>query len=113
MRTKSIVLVSLAVLFLPSLGPAEIVLLEDAAEIRSSNLQLPARAGGKVIFKQCSTCTASTAPTSSSSRYFVAGNEVSLSELRSALELVDENTDPVLTVLSDHESGYITRVIMD
>lgn len=105
-------LIALIALLLPSFGQAEIILLEEAAEIRSSNLQLPVSTGGNVVFKPCGKCSSSTVRTSSSSRYFVAGNEVTLSEFRAALGLIDENTDPVLTVLSDRESRYITRLIL-
>jgi len=81
---------------------------EDAYELSLGEVSLPQRVGGSVIFKPCPTCKTVGLRVTGDTRYFVAGEEVTVAELATLTAKLSRTAN--VTVFFDKESRFVNRL---
>ena len=84
---------------------------EDAYELSLGEVSLPQRVGGSVIFKPCPECKTVGLRVTTDTRYFVAGQQVTVGELAKAVEKLERTTN--VTVFFDKETRFVNRLKID
>ncbi|MEO0997069.1 MAG: hypothetical protein AAFX58_06090 [Pseudomonadota bacterium] len=109
--TRTIALVSALLLSAAAHAGVE---LEDAFELSSTNVELPASIGGSVILRECSRCDRVTVRVRSESLYFIGKTPVTLAQLRAAFDAREARGETFgLVVFRDRASGFVSRIIIE
>jgi hypothetical protein len=92
----------------------QVVQLEDAHELRLSDITLPTRGSGSITFKACATCTATSMRLNATARYRFNGNEVTLQDFLATVVRIRESSnageDSSITVFFNIQTQQLTRI---
>jgi hypothetical protein len=97
--------IALLIAALPAESRMRVV--EQGYEANPQQLVLPTVAGGTMTLKVCATCAPKTLTTSTSTRFQLWNEDMSLSEF---VQLLRENPTINLTVMTDARTGVVTRI---
>ena len=104
------VLIAAIVLGLTLPVSAQFRTIEEAYEVRLSDLRLPQNEAGTVAYKTCDTCPYKTTRVSSNTQWILDGNSMSLEKFRRSLTSIADRRNTAVTVLHHLESDRVTRV---
>jgi hypothetical protein len=104
------VLIAAIILGLALPVAAEFRTIEEAYEVRLSDLRLPQNDGGTVAFKTCDECPFQTMRVSSNAQWILDGKSLPLAKFRRSLLSVTDRRNTAVTVLHHLESDRVTRV---
>jgi hypothetical protein len=92
-------------------------ILERSYELGLADVTLPQSANGQIGFKSCDTCARQYMPVSASTRYFLQGQPVTLTQLGQEANHIRNNAgaaDRTMVVLHyDPETEVATRIRVD
>ncbi len=108
MKFKVLIAATLVGLALPV--AAQFRTVEEAYEVRLSDLRLPRNDGGTVAYKPCDSCPYQTKRVSSDAQWVFDGKTMSLDKFRRSLVSIADRENTAVTVLHHLESDRVTRV---
>ena len=104
------VLIAAIILGLALPVAAQLRTIEEAYEVRLSDLRLPQSDGGTVAYKPCDECPYETKRVRSDTQWVLDGNSMSLEKFRRSLTSMTDRRNTAVTVLHHLESDRVTRV---
>ena len=104
------VLIAAIILGLALPVAAQFRTIEEAYEVRLSDLRVPQSEGGTVAYKPCDTCPYETKRVSNNTQWIVDGKSMSLEKFRRSLTSIADRRNTAVTVLHHLESDRVTRV---
>jgi len=94
-------------------APAKLRNIENAYEVDTRSVSLPANASGQVVIRECQSCKPVVLRVNNGTRYYVglpSSEPVSLQRLRKAAE--EAGGERLVTVFYSLETNVVTRIVL-
>ena len=108
MRIKILLSVFMLALALPA--AADFRTVQEAYEVRLTDLRLPQNEVGTIAYKACGDCAFQATRVNGETRWVLNGRSMSLAKFREGLAAIEDRDNAYVTVLHHLENDRVTKV---